>query len=70
MMRQDYIWRTVFENGIDQVIFFDEREKIELHADKTIIAKLQSLLIDEKKLNAQTKSSESIEDTLTKAFDA
>ena len=44
MMRQDYIWRTVFEQGTDKVIFFDEREKIELHADKITLAKMQSLL--------------------------
>jgi hypothetical protein len=40
MMKQDYIWRTIFVDGKDSVVFFDEREKIELHADKSIIAKI------------------------------
>jgi hypothetical protein len=40
MMRQDYIWRTIFVEGINSVIFYDEREKIELHADKDTIAKI------------------------------
>lgn len=70
MQRQDYIRRTVFEKWLDQVVFYDEREKIELHADKTIIAKIQTLLWDAKKLAAQNKSSESIEQTLQKAFDS
>lgn len=69
MMKQDYIWRTVFVDGINSVIFFDEREKIELHADKDIIAKIGSLIKDTKKMSAQTKASQSIEDTLTKAFE-
>lgn len=69
MMRQDYIWRTVFVDGTNEVIFFDEREKIELHADKDTIAKIGSLVKDTKKVSAQTKSSESIEQTLTKAFE-
>ncbi len=69
MMRQDYIWRTVFVDGANKVIFFDEREKIELHADKDTIAKIGSLVKDTKKVSAQSKLSESIEQTLTKAFD-
>jgi hypothetical protein len=40
MMRQDYIWRTIFVDGTNSVIFYDEREKIELHADKDTIAKI------------------------------
>lgn len=70
MMRQDYIRRTVFEQGTDKVIFFDEREKIELHADKIILAKMQSLLWDAKKLAAQIKWSQSIEQTLQDAFES
>lgn len=70
MMRQDYIRRTVFERGTDAVIFFDEREKIELHADKITLAKMQSLLWDAKKLAAQTKWSQSIEQTLQYAFES
>jgi hypothetical protein len=50
--------------------FFDEREKIELHADKIILAKMQSLLWDAKKLAAQTKWSQSIEQTLQDAFES
>ena len=40
MMKQDYIWRTVFVDGAQSVVFFDEREKIELHADKDTLAKI------------------------------
>lgn len=69
VMKQDYIRRTVFLNGINEVIFFDEREKIELYADKDTIAKISSLVKDNKKVSAQSKSSESIEETLLKAFD-
>jgi hypothetical protein len=39
-MKQDYIWRTVFVDGAQSVVFFDEREKIELHADKDTLAKI------------------------------
>lgn len=70
MMRQDYIWRTIFVDGINSVIFYDEREKIELHADKDTIAKIGSLVKDTKKVSAQSKASESIEQTLTKEFDS
>jgi hypothetical protein len=70
MLKQDYIWRTVFVDGINSVIFFDEREKIELHADKDTIAKIASLIKDTKKVSAQSQWSESIEQTLTKAFDS
>ncbi len=52
--RQEYIWRTVFVHGSDQVIFYDEREKIELHADKAILAKIGALIRDTKKIAAQT----------------
>ncbi len=69
MMRQDYIWRTVFVDGLNEVVFFDEREKIELHADKSIIAKIWTLVRDTKKMAAQSRQSESIEETLTKAFE-
>ena len=69
MARQDFVWRTVFVNGTDEVIFFDEREKIELHANKEIIAKIGSLVKDTKKIAAQKKASISIEQTLLKAFD-
>ena len=67
--RQEYIWRTVFVHGSDQVIFYDEREKIELHADKAILAKIGALIRDTKKIAAQKKSAVSIEQTLLKAFD-
>ncbi len=70
MMRQDYVWRTIFVDGTSSVIFYDEREKIELHADKDTIAKIWSLVKDTKKVSAQSKTSESIEQTLTKAFDS
>lgn len=66
--RQEYIWRTLFVKGIDEVIFFDEREKIELHADKAMLAKIGTLVRDSKKLAAQKRSSVSIEQTLLKAF--
>lgn len=56
-------------NGIDEVVFFDEKEKIELHANKEIIAKVGSLIKDSKKIAAQKKSSVSIEQTLMKAFE-
>ena len=67
--RQDYIWRTLFVKWVDEVVFFDEREKIELHADKATLAKIGSLLRDTKKLAAQKKSSVSVEQTLMKAFE-
>lgn len=67
IQKQDYIWRTVITDT-DEVIFFDEREKIELHATKDIIAKISNVIKDEKKIAAQSKSSESIEQILQKAF--
>ena len=69
MMRQDYIWRTVFVDGANEVIFFDEREKIELHADKSVLAKIGALVKDSKKMATQSRQAESIEQTLTKAFE-
>jgi hypothetical protein len=70
MMKQEYIWRTVFVDGTQSIIFFDEREKIELHADKDIVAKIGTLIRDPKKLTQQSQKAESIEDTLFKAFES
>jgi Predicted 3'-5' exonuclease related to the exonuclease domain of PolB len=70
IIKQDYIWRTSFVDGINSVIFFDEREKIELHADKDVLAKIGTLVKDTKRVTAQSKDSESIEQTLLKAFES
>lgn len=68
LAKQEFLWRTVFVKGIDEVIFFDEREKIEIHANKEIIAKMGALVKDSKKIAAQKKSGVSIEQTLMQAF--
>lgn len=68
LAKQEFLWRTVFVKGIDEVIFFDEREKIEIHANKEIIAKVGALVKDSKKIAAQKKSGVSIEQTLMQAF--
>ncbi len=70
MMKQDYIWRVVFVDGVNSVIFFDEREKIELHAEKDTLVKIGALVKDMKKVIAQSKWAESIEQTLIKAFES
>lgn len=44
----------------DDVIFFDESEKIELHADKETLGKLHGILKDTKKIQKQTKWSKRI----------
>ena len=67
--RQECVWRTVFVQGMEEVIFYDEKEKIELQADKATIAKIGALVRDDKKLAAQKKKSISIEQTLIQAFD-
>jgi hypothetical protein len=54
-MKQDYIWRVVFVDGVNSVIFFDEREKIELHAEKDTLVKIGALVKDMKKVIAQSK---------------
>lgn len=69
MMKQEYIWRTVFVDGVQSIIFFDEREKIEIHADKDIVAKIGALIRDPKKMTQQSNKAESIEETLLKAFE-
>ena len=66
--RQECIRRTIFVNGMDEVVFYDEKEKIEMTADKATLAKMASLLRDDKKLAAQKKASVSIEQTLMQAF--
>lgn len=66
--RQECIWRTVFVQGVNEVTFYDEKEKIELTADKPTLAKMASLLRDDRKLAAQKKASTSIEQTLMQAF--
>ncbi len=68
MMRQDFVWRTVIQSD-SSLIFYDEREKIELHADMAIISKINSMLIDPRKIKKQHQQSQSIEQILQQAFD-
>lgn len=68
--KQEPIWRTVCQEGSDNVIFFDEREKIELHADKTVLSKIHSLLKDSKKRKEQTTGAQTITQILQKQADA
>ncbi len=70
LARQEYVWRTIFEKTTNKIIFFDEREKIELHTDKGILVKIGNLINDKKKLSTQTQNAESIEQTLQKAFES
>ncbi|MBP7884742.1 hypothetical protein KAZ93_00925 [Patescibacteria group bacterium] len=52
------------------MIFFDEKEKIELHADKMVIGKIHSLMKDSKKRKQQTTGAQSITQILQKQADA
>lgn len=68
--RQECVWKTTFVNPREwQLIFYDERSKLELHTDKVILAKIASLLKDSKKLAAQKEHAISMEEILIKAFD-
>lgn len=70
MMKQECIWRTILVQWTDHVVFFDEREKIELQADKAILAKIQNLIGDTRKLANQKRTSQSIEETLQQVFES
>lgn len=70
IVKQEPFRRTVLHGWSDTVVFFDEREKIELHADKTIIGKIHSLLKDSKKLKQQSIWAQSIVQMLQKQADS
>ena len=65
--RQGVIRRTVFED--DKVIFYDEQEQIELHADTPILSKLASILKDPKRIARQKRQSVSLEHQLLQRFE-
>lgn len=68
MMRQECIWRMEFRNGLDHIICYDEREKIELHLDRGLVTKIQNLILDPSKLKKQRMKAQSIEEILEQAF--
>lgn len=70
IVKQEPFRRTVFVPWSENVIFFDEKEKIELHADKMVIGKIHSLMKDSKKRKQQTTGAQSITQILQKQADA
>lgn len=66
--KQEVIWRTIKQWA--NVSLFDERERLELQLNPGTISKINSLLADAGKLKAQKRSSISIEQTLTQAFES
>lgn len=66
--RQACIWKTEFRE--DVTVFYDEQEKIELQADKAVISKLNTILMNPKKIERQRRNSISLEERLFQEFEA